>query len=1031
MEPQRRSGRRRGLTAVIQKVLTIDSGELMNSGLTRKIVFGLFAFLSLVLPAILRAQTAFGTLRGQITDPSSAVVTDAVVLLTTPSGGSIDTTTSKEGFYEFKALAPGKYAVKVVAPGFAVFTRENVEIAAGQVQKLNIALAIEEQKQKVEVNDSPTNVNVNPDNNAGMVVLKGKDLEALSDDPDELQSDLQALAGPSAGPNGGQIYIDGFTGGTLPPKASIREIRINQNPFSAEYDKLGYGRIEIFTKPGTDQWHTDLYLSGNTSAINSRSPFEVSTNGVSLPGYDSTLFSGNVGGPLGKKASIFFNIERRDIHEISIVSAKILDPNFNVIDFTDAVPDPRTRTNLSPRLDYQIGKNNTLTVRYQYEHENQTNNGIGQFNLPSLGFNQINTEHNIQVSDTQIISAKTINETRFRFNRETSDQTPLSTAPTISVQGAFTSGGNSNGLSTDTLDRYEFQNYTSMTLGKHFLKFGIRVRDNRDVNAALSNFNGNFNFGLRQNPACPPNSPPSACPKITGIQAYGLTLQGLAQGLTLPAIIAVGGGASQYSITTGTARAEVNYIDAGPYVQDDWRIRRNVTLSFGLRFETQDNIGDHADFAPRLGLAWGIGGGGKNGAPKTVLRAGYGIFHDRFTYDLVLQQERLNGTIQQQFTFANPNFFLDTSGKAPSLSVLLSTQQPAAIAPTIYRPNPNLRTPYTMQTGLSLERQLTKYANLAVTYLTSRGAHQFFTENINPPICTAFPCDPAANPHVLGTPDNIYQYQSEGVFKQNQLIVNTSVRMGSKLSLFGYYTLNYANSDTSGAGSFPSAFNDISLDYGRASFDVRHRVFVGGTIGLPYAFRLSPLLVASSGIPFTVTTGQDLNGDSIFNDRPAFASGKSIPTNVVTNQFGSFDLVPQPGEPIVPVNSFTGSSRFSLNLRVSKSFGFGKKAEKPSTDLGGPGAGGTFGRGPGGDRRGGGPGGGGRGMGGMDAGGASHRYTLTFGVSVRNIFNNVNLDTPIGNLSSPLFGESNALARGPFSGLPGNRRLDLQMTFSF
>jgi Carboxypeptidase regulatory-like domain len=1017
---------------VIQKIESICPGELMNSGLFRKILFGLLTFIGVFsAPTGLHAQTLFGILSGQITDPSGAVVTDAAVLLTMPSGESLDTTTNKEGWYEFKALAPGKYAVKIVAPGFAVFTKENVKIAAGQVRGLNVALTIEEQKQKVEVTDSPTSLDVNPANNAGMVVLKGKDLEALSDDPDELQSDLQALAGPSAGPNGGQIYIDGFTGGTLPPKASIREIRINQNPFSAEYDKLGYGRIEIFTKPGTDQWHGELYVSGNTAAFNSRNPFEVSTNGAPLPGYDSRQISGNVGGPLSKKASIFFNIERRDIHELSIVSAKILDPNFNVIDFSDAVPNPRTRTNLSPRLDYQISKNNTLTVRYQYEHENQTNDGIGPFNLASAGFDLINTEHNIQVSDTQIISAKTINETRFRFNRETSDQTPQSTAPTISVQGAFTSGGNSSGLTTDTLDRYEFQNYTSMTLGKHFLKFGIRVRDNRDVNAALANFNGNFNFGLRQNPACLPNSPPAACPKITGIQAYGLTLQGLAQGLTLPAIIAVGGGASQYSITTGTASAEVNYIDAGPYVQDDWRIRRNVTLSFGLRFESQDNIGDHADFAPRLGLAWGIGGGGENGSPKTVLRAGYGIFYDRFTYDLVLQQERLNGTIQQQFTFANPNFFLDSSGKAPPLSVLLSTQQLAAIAPTFYRPNPNLRTPYTMQTGLSLERQLTKYTNLAVTYLTSRGVHQFFTENINPPICTAFPCEPAANPHVLGTFDNIYQYQSEGVFKQNQLIVNTSVRMGSKLSLFGYYTLNYANSDTSGAGSFPSAFNDISLDYGRASFDIRHRVFVGGTIGLPYAFRLSPFLVASSGIPFTLTTGQDLNGDSIFNDRPAFASSKSIPTNVITNRFGSFDLVPQPGETLVPVNSLTSEGRFSLNLRVSKSFGFGKKAEKPSTDVGGPGAGGTFGRGPGGDRRGGGPGGSGRGMGGMDAGGASHRYTLTFGVSARNIFNNVNLATPIGNLSSPLFGESNELARGPFSGFPGNRRLDLQMTFSF
>src|SRR5713101_2530445 len=693
----RPAGKRPHPDAVPAQSISRSSGDPMSF---RPVQTALLHFLVLLLilatGAHLYAQAPSGGLSGVVTDPSGGVIAKATVRLVMSSGRSLDTTTNRDGLYEFKSLAPGTYTLKAVAKGFALFTKEGVQIVAGQLQQLNIPLTIQIEEQKVEVTDSSTTVGVDPTNNAGAVVLKGADLEALSDDPDELQSDLQALAGPSAGPNGGQIYIDGFTGGTLPPKASIREIRINQNPFSAEYDKLGYGRIEIFTKPGTDQWHTDLYLSGNTSAFNSRNPFEVSTNGAPLPGYDSTLFSGNVGGPLSKKASIFFNIERRDIHELSIVSAKILDPNFNVIDFSDAVPNPRTRTNLSPRLDYQIGKNNTLTVRYQYEHENQTNNGIGQFNLPSLGFNQINTEHNIQVSDTQIISAKTINETRFRFNRETSDQTPQSTAPTISVQGAFTSGGNSNGLSTDTLDRYEFQNYTSMTLGKHFLKFGIRVRDNRDVNAALANFNGNFNFGLRQNPACLPNSPPSACPKITGIQAYGLTLQGLAQGLTLPAIIAEGGGASQYSITTGTAGAEVNYIDAGLYVQDDWRIRRNVTLSYGLRFESQDNIRDHADFAPRLGLAWGIGGGGKNGSPKTVLRAGYGMFYDRFTYDLVLQQERLNGTIQQQFTFANPNFFLDQSGKAPPLSVLLNTHQPAAIAPTIYRPNPNLRTPYTM-----------------------------------------------------------------------------------------------------------------------------------------------------------------------------------------------------------------------------------------------------------------------------------------------------------------------------------------------
>jgi hypothetical protein len=981
--------------------------------------------LSLLLGAS-QAQTPTGSLTGVVTDPSGGVIAKAAVRLETSSGASIDTTTNRDGIYEFKKLAAGTYTLKAAAKGFALFTKEDVQIAAGQRQQINISLTIQMEEQKVEVNDSNTRVDVDPSSNAGAVVLKGADLEALSDDPDELQSELQALAGPSAGPNGGQIYIDGFTGGTLPPKASIREIRINQNPFSAEYDRLGYGRIEIFTKPGTDQFHGQFFLMGNTAGFNSRNPFERIPPGTQPPGYHSTQFSANVGGPLlSKKASFFFNIEQRNIDELSVVSAQIVDPaTFAIVPFSEGVPNPRTRTNLSPRFDYQVSTNNTLTARYQYERENVTNNGVGQFSLPSMAHNEQNREHQLQISDTQIINSKIINETRFQFVRETNGRTPQSTAPTISAQGAF-NGGGSGGVSSDTLDRYEMQNYTSMSHGKHFFKFGARLRATRDSNESRSGYNGNFNFGLREDPTCPPNSTPQTCPKITGIQAYQITLQGLAQGKSMAQIIAAGGGASQYSITTGTALADVTYVDAGLYFQDDWRVRPNITLSYGLRYESQNNIGDHADFAPRIGVAWGLDGNAKK-SPKTVLRAGFGIFYDRFGYDLVLQQERLNNIIQQQFVVANPQFFLSDT---PPASALKNSN---TAAPTLYQPNPNLRTPYTMQTGLTLERQLTKSANLSLTYLRARGVHQFFTENINAPVCSTLPCDPATAPHSLGNIDNVYQYQAEGIFKQNQLIVSSSVRMGAKLSLFGYYTLNYANSDSSGAGTFPSTRNDISLDYGRASFDVRHRVFFGGTMGMPYNFRLSPFLIAQSGVPFNITIGQDVNGDSIFNDRPAFASPQSIPKNVLTNRFGSFDLVPQPGEILVPINSLTSAGRFSLNLRLSKSFGFGKKAEPINTGTAGPGAGGTFGRGPGGPgERGGGRGGGvfvGRGM---DGGANNSRYNLTFSVSARNVFNNVNLATPIGNLSSPLFGLANGLAGGPYSSSSANRRIDLQVSLSF
>jgi hypothetical protein len=417
-----------------------------------------------------------------------------------------------------------------------------------------------------------------------------------------------------------------------------------------------------------------------------------------------------------------------------------------------------------------------------------------------------------------------------------------------------------------------------------------------------------------------------------------------------------------------------------------------------------------------VGLAWGIDGSGKK-SPKTVLRGGFGIFYDRFSYDLILQQERLNGSTQSQFRVTNPQFYLFNIPPPNSLP---------QSNPTLYMTNPNLRAPYTMQTGITLERQLTKSANLAVTYLTSRGVHQFFTTNLNP-------ADPVTGNRPNGTNENIFQYQSEGTFKQNQLIVNSSVRITGtqrfSLSLFGYYTLNYAKSDTSGAGYFPSNPFDVSEDYGRASFDVRHRLFIGGTMGLPFEFRLSPFVVAQSGVPFNITTGQDLYQDQIFNTRAAFGTCTPTATGVISTAFGCFNQTTLPGQTVIPINDAQGPGRFTLNLRVSKTFGFGKKAEAANAGVGGPGAGGTFGRGPGGPRGG---GGGGGDRGGMFGGGSSNsRYNLTFSVNARNVFNNVNVATPIGNLSSPFFGKANGLVGLPFSTSTANRRIDLLAQFTF
>lgn len=909
------------------------------------------------------AQSGNGWLKGQVTDPSGAVVVQATVTVKSSSGVEVSTTSNKQGSYEIKGLTPGKYSLTTTSAGFAPYQLTDVEIPADG-QTLDIQLGILVEKQQVTVEDQGTNVDVSSSSNASATVIKGKDLDALSDDPDELQSELDALAGPSAGPNGGQIYIDGFTNGQLPPKNSIREIRVNQNPFSAQFDSLGYGRVEVFTKPGMDKFHGQFMLMDNNSIFNSKSPFA-----TTQPGYNTRMINGNISGPLSKKASFFFNVQQRSIGNVSVINA--VDP-VTYGSYQATVLNPHRRYEIGPRIDYQLTTNNTLTGRYEFEQDNSDNDGISTFTLPTQAYNSRASSHNLQLSDTQVLSPRVINETRFQFTRDINNQYSLDQSPTINVQQSFTNGGNSMGTSDDVNNRYEFQNYTSMALGKHFIKFGGRLRTSQETNESTGGFNGTFTFN--------------------SLSAYKA------------------GTPSQFSRTFGVPTVSVTYVDAGLYAEDDWRVRPNFTLSYGLRVESQNQISDHADFAPRIGFAWGIGSG--KTAPKTVLRAGFGMFYDRFNQSNVLQSIRLNGTNQVQYIALNPSFYPNIpDAGAPDL---------VAASTTIRQIDPKLRSPYMMQTAVTLERQLSKSGTASITYLNSRGEHTFVSQNINAP--TSYDPNNSCANRPLGNCDNVYQYESAGVFRQNQLIAN--VRMNTaKFSLFSFYTLNYANSDTAGAGSFPSTPYVVSSDFGRASFDIRSRFMLGGSFNAPYHFSFSPFIIANSGQPFNITTGQDYNGDSIFNDRPSFATDLSRLT-VVRTGWGVFDTAPIPGQKLVPINYGTGPGNFTINMRVSKVFGFGKESGKAQ----GPQAGGG-----GGDRHG--PGGMGPRMGGGGpfGGGPStnRRYNLTLSAQGMNIFNHVNYGNPVSNLSSQYFGAPKTLAGGPFGSNVAVRRLFLQAQFAF
>src|SRR6185312_13583761 len=247
------------------------------------------------------AQQSRGSLRGVIKDELGATIVGATVTLVDANGVEKTTTTNGEGAYVFNGLAPGKYVVRAAATGFANADETEVDLAAGARESLDLTLKVTIEEQKVTI-AAETPLSTESTNNANQTLITGKDLDALPDDPDELAAALQALAGPSVGPNGGQIFIDGFSGGRLPPKESIREIRINQNPFAAENDQPS-GRIDILTRPGTDKIRGSAFFNFQDESLNSRNPF--TTTRIRAP-YQLRQWGGNLGGPLVKKKASYF-----------------------------------------------------------------------------------------------------------------------------------------------------------------------------------------------------------------------------------------------------------------------------------------------------------------------------------------------------------------------------------------------------------------------------------------------------------------------------------------------------------------------------------------------------------------------------------------------------------------------------------------------------------------------------------------------------------------------------------------------------
>ena len=508
---------------------------------------------------------------------------------------------------------------------------------------------------------------------------------------------------------------------------------------------------------------------------------------------------------------------------------------------------------------------------------------------------------------------------------------------------------------------------------------------------------------------------------------------------------ALGGGVTQFSIASGNPEASVSQTDLGAFIQDEWRVRPNLTFTAGLRYERQTNISSNYNFAPRLFFAWAPGGtnvGGLPGAPasssspKMVIRGGMGVFYDRFGERGTLFANRFNGVNQLDFRVANPTtldmstFAFDgTVTNVPTAESLAQFASPQIVR----RIAPDFQSPTFVMTAINFERQLPSKFTLFLVGFNYRGKHLLRVRNINAPLPGTYdPEHPDNSIRPFGNIGDIYYYESSARFNDYRFFGGVRRQMTKGFSVFAHFGTGKGKTDTdcifgSISNCFPADTYDLAPEYSRVSFIPSANFFVGGTLILPkLKVNLNPFIVYSSGRPFNIVTGRDTNGDGVFTERPAFATAQTDPEDLRQTRFGDFDLGPEPGQELIPRNFGIGPSFFSVNLGISRSIAFGNvpapaaAAAKPAGAAPGGGAAPAQ---PAGARPAGGP-------------TPEKKYTLTFSVNIQNLFNNVNLSQPIGNLSSDRFGESFSTA-GSFgfgpggSAAAGNRRIQLQVRFGF
>ncbi len=815
-------------------------------------MFRSLATLALILaPAALFSSTDSKTaappappITGVVADPTGAIVPGAEIDLLEENGSTAGTYHSGgDGSFQVVPPHPGSFTLVISEPGFETIKTPVVFAAPVAVTSvagpskpfavpLKIVLPIAALSTNVRVSAETNDDLTSSEDNQDASVMTAGDLKALPIFDNDLQGAMSAFLDDSATATGGSgLIVDGVEANRSTVSASaVQEVRINQDPYSAQYYWPGRGQMEIITKSAADHYHGQFNFLFRDAALNAQNALA-----PVKPAEQRRVYEGHATGPIffAPKSSFLASFNRAEEDVDAVVFANLAPTAANPTGYFNAnVPAPTRDTEFSARAAHQFSDRHSAYAEYSYEDWTGQNQGVGGQTMAQAGYNNQYREDDLKLHVDSTLSAVLLNQFSIVGEHDFSRNTAANEAPRVGVAGYFTTGSSANdALSTD----YNLRIYDSMTWthGKHFVKFGAGIPHlNRRAFDDNTNAFGAYTFGPT-------------------LAADGVTV------LTSALENYENNRPSGFYQNSGDTHFVYHQQEAGAFIQDQYKINPRFSITPGLRYDWQSFLATkRLGFSPRVSFAWVL-----DDHSKTVLRGGGGIYYDRTGSGSLLDLVRFEGLQPRRRSIT---ISLSPTAEPASGCYPISNCVNVATAPVQrVELSPNLRIPYQMQYGLSIERQLGEKATGVISVYSMRDIGTFRSVDINAPTpqsgYTARP-DP--------TYGRIRQMQPAGFLTGSGMDISYRGRMNKWFTGWGRYTWSHYESNTDGIGWYPENQYAPNDEWSQASFDRRNRLGFYAMFHPESVFNLSAGIFANTGRPWTPTTGTDPYGDGLFNARP-------------------------------------------------------------------------------------------------------------------------------------------------------------------